>query len=130
MTSAPWQHKDKLGHDMLLEIDVAAGGNSPMDLNRIFDLLDQPKIIRRVFTVNPAGTDVWCDVAGWSVDGLCPAYAVLAEDSGDGVILLVYGGDQGIRLKPADCSENWGLESANQWGEPCLMLDKNAPYTE
>lgn len=115
---------------MLLEIDVAAGRNSPMDLNRIFDLLDQPKMIRQVFTANPVGEDVWCDVAGWSAEGLCPAYAVLAGDSGNGAVLLVYGGDQGIRLKPSECSEDWDLDSSSQWGEPCLMLDKNAPYTE
>ena len=115
---------------MLLEIDVIAGGNSPMDLNRVFDLLAQPKVIRQVFTANPLGEDVWCDVAGWSAEGQCPAYAVLAEDSGEGVVLLVYGGDQGIRLKPADHPEEWDLKSANQWGEPCLMLGKDAPYRE
>ncbi len=115
---------------MLLEIDVAAGGNSPMDLNRLFDLLTDPKIVRRVFTANPMGEDIWCDVAGWSAEGLGPAYAVLAEDSGDGVVLLVYGGDEGIRLKPVDCPEEWSLESPNQWGEPCLMLDKGTPYIE
>jgi hypothetical protein len=115
---------------MLLEIDVTAEGNSPMDLNRIFDLLTQSRVIRQVFTANPMGDDTWCDVAGWSAEGKCPAYAVLAEDSGDGVVLLVYGGDQGIRLKPANNPEEWDLDSANQWGEACLMLDKDTPYIE
>jgi hypothetical protein len=54
----------------------------------------------------------------------------LSEDSGEGVILLVYGGDDGIRLKPAGSSEEWDLASQNQWGEPCLMLDKDAPFKE
>jgi hypothetical protein len=110
---------------MLLEIDVMAGDNSPMDLNRIFDVLSNPTPVRRVFTSDPVGQDRWCAVTGWSATGPCPAWAVLAEDSGDGVVLLVYGGDAGIRLKPAESQENWDLVSPNQWGEPCLMLDKN-----
>lgn len=110
---------------MLLEIDVAAGDNSPMDLNRMFDLLSEPRSVRRVFTADPIGQDQWCEVTGWSAAGRCPALAALAEDSGDGVVLLVYGGDAGIRLKPADSQEEWDLGSTNQWGEPCLMLDKD-----
>ena len=43
------------------------------------------------------------------------------------MVLLVYGGDQGIRLKVAESGEEWDLASDNQWGEPCLMLDKDTP---
>ena len=53
--------------------------------------------------------------------------AALSEDSGEGVVLLVYGGDHGIRLKPAELEEEWNLASPNQWGEACLMLSKDAP---
>jgi hypothetical protein len=112
---------------MFLEIDVSDGKNSPMALNRVFDLLSEPRIIRRVYATDPAGRDLWCEVTGWNEGGRCPALAALSEDSGDGVILLVYGGDAGIRLKPAGCPEEWDLASPNQWGEPCLMLDRNTP---
>ena len=111
---------------MLLEIDVEAGANSPLDLNRIFDLLTEPLQINRVVTADPAGNDLWCQVTGWSNDGPCPASAALSEDSGEGVVLLVYGGNQGIRLKPLESSEEWDLASTNQWGEACLLLDKDA----
>ncbi len=110
---------------MLFEVEVAAQGNSPMELNRVFDLLTDPKPITRVFTADLRDHDCWCEVTGWSGSGKSPAYAAMAEDSGDGVILLVYGGDDGIRLKRAECPEDWNLTSANQWGEPCLMLDKD-----
>ena len=40
---------------MLMEIDVAAGANSPLDLNRIFDLLTEPRNISRVVTADPTG---------------------------------------------------------------------------
>ena len=112
---------------MFLEIDVAAGENSPIDLNRMFDLLSEPMAVRRVFTADPMGQDRWCEVTGWSAVGPCPALRTLAEDSGDGVVLLLYGGDRGIRLKPADSHEEWDLFSPHQWGEPCLMLDRDTP---
>ena len=115
---------------MLLEIDVATGGNSPMALNWVFDLLSEPRVIRRVFTADPMDQDLWCEVTGWSEQGACPALAALSEDSGEGVVLLVYGGDEGIRLKPAGSREQWGLDSPSQWGEPCLMLDKDAAVEE
>ena len=111
---------------MFLEIDVSAGENSPLDLNRIFDLLSEPRVIRRVFAADPTDRDLWCEVTGWSGDGPCQARAALAEDSGEGVVLLVYGGDQGLRLKAADHPEAWDLSSTDQWGEACLMLHKDA----
>ena len=115
---------------MLFEVEVEAAGNSPMDLNRVFDLLSEPKAITRVFTADLSGQDTWCEVTGWSQVGPCPAYAALSEDSGEGVVLLVYGGDDGIRLKPADSTEEWDLTNGNQWGEPCLMLGKDTPLVE
>jgi hypothetical protein len=51
--------------------------------------------------------------------------AVLVEDSGDGLATLVYGGEQGIRLKAADDEGPWDLENSSQWGEPCLLLDRD-----
>ena len=112
---------------MLFEVEVIAGGNSPMDLNRVFDLLEEPRTIRRLFTADPDGADAWCLVTGWSESGPGPAWAALAEDSGDGVILLVYGGDDGIRLKLDGDAAEWDAASPGQWGEPCLMLDKDTP---
>jgi len=74
--------------------------------------------------------DMWCEVTGWSEAGPCPAYAVLSEDSGDGTVLLIYGGDDGIRLRPADSPGGWDLANEEQWGEACLMLGTDAPVEE
>ena len=115
---------------MLLEVDVVAGDNSPLDLNRVFDLLSEPRVISRVFTADLSGEDVWCDVTGWSQDGPCPVRAALSEDSGEGVILLVYGGGEGIRLKPSGSTDSWDLSSNQQWGEACLMLGNDTPVGE
>ena len=115
---------------MLLEIDVAGGANSSLDLNRIFELLTEPRHISRLVTADPTGNDLWCQVTGWSDDGPCPASAALSEDSGEGVVLLVYGGGQGIRLKLLDSAEEWDIASSSQWGEACLLLHKDAPVGE
>jgi hypothetical protein len=115
---------------MLYEVEVLADGNSPMDLNRVFDLLDDPKPVIKIFTADFMGQDRWCQVTGWSDQGQCAAYAVQAEDSGDGVILLIYGGNEGIRLKPDDSVDDWELENDSQWGEPCLMLAADTKYVE
>ena len=115
---------------MLFEVEVEATGNSPMDLNRVFDLLSEPKAITRVFTADPSGQDTWCEVTGWTQAGPCQAYAALSEDSGEGVVLLVYGGDDGIRLRSTGSQSEWDLANNEQWGEPCLMLGKDAPVEE
>ena len=113
---------------MLYEVEVVAGGNSPMDLNRVFDLLGEPVPVVKVVSSDLSGEDVWCDVTGWGEEGACPAYAVQAEDSGEGVVLLVYGGEDGIRLKPSEGSREWDLSDGGQWGEPCLMLGADTPF--
>ena len=51
--------------------------------------------------------------------------AALSEDSGEGVVLLVYGGSEGIRLRPAGSGDEWDLNDPAQWGEACLMLGKD-----
>ncbi len=108
---------------MLLEVEVSAGDNSPLDLHRMFDLLSDPVTVGRVMATDPLGRDLWCDVTGWGPSGPCPAMAALSEDSGEGVVLLVYGGEEGIRLREAGSGDDWDLSDGSQWGEACLMLD-------
>ena len=112
---------------MLVEVEVAGGGNSPLDLHRMFDLLTEPIEVARVYATNPMGEDLWCRVTGWGSQGPCPARSALAEDSGEGVVLLIFGGDEGIRLQPAVSGDDWDLANSAQWGEACLMLAKGTP---
>ena len=112
---------------MLVEVEVVGGENSPLDLHRMFDLLSDPIEVMRVFATDPMGEDLWCRVTGWSSQGPCAAMSALAEDSGEGVVLLVYGGNEGLRLQPAGSSDAWEITNNNQWGEACLMLANGTP---
>ena len=108
---------------MFVEVDVQLGDNCGYSLNRVFSALAGSDQVFRVETSGIHGELGLFDVTGWSGEGTCPAYAVIVEDSGEGRALLIYGGADGIRLRPQDSPESWGLEAVDQWGEPCLLLD-------
>ena len=111
-----------------IEIDVEYGGNSDISFQRTFDAREEPRVVTRVFAPRRDGVEVACAVTGWSAEGPCPAYATIVWDSGDGVALLIFGGDEGIRLKPADDAGPWNVNDSRQWGEPCLLLDPSVEY--
>ena len=51
-------------------------------------------------------------VTGWSSEGdgaPCPAMYAPVSDSGQAVVHLVFGGDWGIRMKPAESSADWDI---------------------
>lgn len=105
-----------------IDVDVEENDNC-WPLHRIFQTLGPVQAITAVAAPDPMGADAMRHVTGWSADGPCPAYAVSVADSGEGVVTLIFGGDEGIRLKPFDSQESWDLGSPHQWGEPCLLLD-------
>ena len=111
---------------MAIWIEVDESANNPLAMTRGFSALGEPRPVSRVRTTGPDGEEGVCEVVGWSPDGPAPAYAVLVDDSGEGAALLVYGAEEGIRLKPKGSPEAWSLESPHQWGEACLLLDKDA----
>jgi hypothetical protein len=108
-----------------IEVDVQEGPNAPLPVNRMFSALEPPRLVSRVMASDPKGREVMCEVTGWSSNGPVPAKAALVEDSGEGIVMLLFGGDQGIRLKSADSGEAWDLSSQSQWGEPCLLLSRD-----
>ena len=105
-----------------IDVDVEENGNC-WPLQRTFQTLGTVQIVSAVAAPDIMGVDGMRRVTGWSSDGPCAAYAVLVADSGEGAVTLVFGGDEGIRLKAIDDEEPWDLDSQNQWGEPCLLLD-------
>ena len=111
---------------MFIEVDVSEGENCSEALNLIFNGLAEPVPISRVRAPGPDGPEVLCAITGWSLEGPCQAYSALVEESGEGEAILVFGGDQGIRLKPMDSDAEWDLADPQQWGEVCLLLPPDA----
>jgi hypothetical protein len=106
-------------------VDVESNDNTPMMAQQVYKNLGLPFRVTqvRIFEGEPEG--VLHDVTGWSSrDGGTPvdAYAVQVEDSSAGSAFLVYGGDWGVRLRPADSDEPWSLEDPGQFGETHLVL--------
>jgi hypothetical protein len=108
----------------MLVIDIPSNPNcAPADL-RIFNDLEPARAVRQVrLSLDGAEADRWYDVTGWSASGApVPALARKVDDSGDGVALLVSGGDAGLRLRPAGDEAAWRLDDASQRGVPFLLI--------
>jgi len=103
-------------------LEVAPNPNCD-PIERVFHDLAPARRISRVRLARGADEARWCAVTGWTASGVpCPAVMQKVDDSGEGVAFLIYGGEAGLRLKPAGLSAPWGLDDAEQWGEPFLLV--------
>lgn len=109
---------------MLLVIEVEESENSLFGVTRSFHAMEDPRPISKVAAFAPDGSEGVFYVTGWSPDGPVPAFAALVDDSGEGSVLLVYGGEEGIRLRPDASTLAWSLDEPSQWGEPFLLLSR------
>jgi hypothetical protein len=107
----------------VIVIEIAPNPNcDPVD-TRIFNDLEPPRVVTQVRLERTPGQSQWYAVTGWHQHGtLCPAQARKVDDSGEGVILLVSGGDAGLRLQLAASPQPWRLDAPGQWGEPFLLI--------
>jgi hypothetical protein len=106
-------------------VDVEANDNTPMMAQQVYKNLGLPfRVVQvRIYEGEPEGT--LHDVVGWSSAGggsPVDAFAVRIEDSSAGAAFLVYGGDWGVRLRPAGSEETWSTGDAAQVGETHLVL--------
>ena len=114
---------------MYIEVDVEESPNCDLSLVKVFESNEGPRIISRVQASRPGyPPEIW-NITGWSEQGPSPAFAAKVSDSGEGIVLLIYGGNLGIRLKPTNSTSPWSLMDKNQWGEPCLLLAPDS-FTE
>lgn len=110
---------------MYTYIEVEANDNCPMSANQVFKNLTNPVRVVQVKIFEGSPEPQVYDVIGWSSEAAAPtlpAYAAQVEDSSAGTGWLVYGGDWGVRLRPAGSDEDWDLASAAQYGETHLVL--------
>lgn len=112
---------------MLLVIEVEESDNSLFGVTRSFQTMEDPRPVSRVETYGPDGSQGVFEVVGWSEEGPGTAFAALVDDSGEGSALLVYGEEEGIRLRPEGSTVHWSLEEPSQWGEPFLLLSHDTP---
>ncbi len=81
--------------------------------------------VSRVVLDEPGRAPGEYQVTGWSSDNggtPCAAMYCPVSDSGQAVVHLVFGGDWGIRMKPANSTVEWSIDDPEQFGEPYIML--------
>lgn len=106
-------------------IEVESNPNCEQSLYARFKEAGPARKVLKIRTFDRKPEGEWCWVTGWTDNPdhpRCAAYAQPVEDSGAGLVYVVFGGIGGIRLKPVGLDEEWSLESARQWGEPYLAL--------
>jgi hypothetical protein len=113
-------------------IEVEPNDNTPMMAQQVYKNIDLPFPVShvRIYEGEPEGT--LFTITGWaSTEGgtAVPAYAVQIEDSSEGVAFLVYGGDWGVRMRPADSAANWSIDDPEQVGETHLVLANEEDLT-
>ena len=111
----------------MVVVEINPNSNcDPVDL-RLFHDVEAPRVVRQVCLQRAAEPPAWHDIAGWTLDNRpCPAMACRVDDSGEGLAVLVTGGEAGLRLRPAGSEEPWSLDSSNQWGASFLLMADEA----
>ncbi len=110
---------------MQVYVEVEENANSFGVPLRAFSAKGAPYPVAQVRSDPRSGRAVPHWITGWSSEGggsPCPARCVPVEDSGAALSYLVYGGDWGVRFKPAGLDEPWSAASPRQFGEPYLLL--------
>jgi len=103
-------------------VDVQAGDNTPMSANQVFKNLSEPVRVTHVRLFEGETDGTLYAITGWNGEGPCDVFAVQVEDSSAGAAYLVFGGDQGVRLRPAASTALWSLYDPEQFGETHLVL--------
>ena len=65
------------------------------------------------------------EVVGWEDGAPTTVRVVPVGDSGVGESLLIYGGNNGVRMRRASLSEPWSIRNDRESGEPYLLLPSN-----
>lgn len=94
---------------------------------RVFHDVEAPRLVRQVCLQQANEPAAWYDVTGWTLEGTpCPALARRVDDSGEGLAVLVTGGDAGLRLRQVGSTQAWSMDDPHQRGESfLLMADEN-----
>jgi hypothetical protein len=97
---------------------------------RTFELLSTPLRFQSLIVElqGPVGT---IEVVGWcSANGgaPCTVFAAIVPGDAAGNATLSYGGDQGVRIRPAGSKKPWSLSSTGQHRAPFRQVDLDVRY--
>lgn len=110
------------GAPRLITIEIPDNLNCEAVDLRVFHDVDTAQVVRQIRLARDGEPPQWHDVTGWTAAGPSPARLQKVDDSGEGTAFLLYGGDAGVRLRPAHRAAPWRLDDAAQWGCPFLLL--------
>jgi len=106
-------------------IDLEENENSGYFPIQIFETQGKSRSVPMITVPNIPESDAPHDVVGWCSDeggSTCNVTAVAVGDSGLGQVTMIYGGDNGIRLRPSSSKSAWSLDATDQSGEPYILL--------
>ncbi len=113
---------------MFLEVEPCS--NCQESVGRMYNVISEPRQICSL-QYEKDGKEIDVAVTGWDgeTETPCPAFARRIEESGDGVALLIFGGNGGIRMKPIKDDSNWDVNNSNQWSESHLVYPQDSVVT-
>ena len=104
-------------------VDVEEGENCSYSMQLVFSTVDEARRVRQVRLYHESDAGRFYDVAAWhNEDEPSPALGVAVEDSGEGRAYLIYGGNGGLRIRPAESNHPWDLDAPDQWGRSHMLL--------
>jgi hypothetical protein len=113
-------------------VEVESNDNTPMMAQQVYKNLGLPFRVTKVRIYEGEPEGALHDIVGWSSSGggePVEAFAVRIEDSSEGAAFLIYGGDWGIRLRPAGSDAAWSIDAEEQFGETHLVLASDDDLT-
>ena len=106
----------------MIVIEIPPNQNCEAVDMRVFHDLEPPRPVSQVRLERERGVLQWYEVVAWTLAGTAKqAHAQKVDDSGEGVALLIYGGDAGVRLRPVGSSQPWQLDHPQQMGLPFII---------
>ncbi len=104
-------------------IEVPENPNCEASELRVFHDVEAARAAAQVCLEQRPGEPAWYEVTGWTLSNTpVPAFGQRVDDSGEGLAVLVRGGDAGVRIRPAGSSDAWSLDNPNQLGVPFLLI--------
>ena len=114
---------------MIIELNIEENDNIDEYESRVFMGKKNSCKISRIFYQPEEGDPFEAEVVGWHNRKAVQAYLICVEDSGDGEAWLIYGGNEGIRLRKSSSrlarKKPFSLDHEDEWGEKYLYYSSS-----